>query len=512
MTIIRKKSINTRIERQIIIGMITSTEYLEGLQGIYDPNVLRAKFAQTIAGWCIEYFEAYKVAPQREIQDIFITKKDVGVDPDTADIIEDFLTELSLEYEDSEITNVERLLRKTEDHFRLSALENHRIELTQCITGGRIEDGEALIADYKRITRMQTAGVDPFLDTKLIASALDKSSGTRLFKMYGALGNLLGDFERDMLFAVVGASGIGKTWWLMLIAIRALFAGLRVLFVSLEMSEAKMIYRIMQWATGLPKRRYDEGILIPVWDCLLNQSGECTDGCDVRLMKEDKKSGLYKPEFGQEPPGYKPCTTCKGTKRQWMYEPATWGYVEDREPLEVDAAITKSRALKEGGIIKPNRIKLVQFPSGQYTMRELETYMNNLEYYEDFTVDVLVTDYADKFKSTVSEYRHGINDVWEAHKALSQNRKILVATASQSNTARTGKDIKQGDWAEDIRKLNLVDAGMSINQTPQEKRDGLYRCGIMKQRHDDFDVLGEVMVLQSLKIGRPYLDSYFRRK
>ncbi len=253
MAIIRSKGINTRIERQIITGMITSTDYLAGLQGIYSQGMLRARFAQTIAEWCTEYYQAYKCAPGREIQDVFIEKKKTTVDPDTADLIETFLTELSLEYEDAEVINVERLLTKTEQHFRLSALENHRIELTKCITGGRIEDGEAAIAQYRRITRIETKGIDPLLDGAQIARALDVNNGDRLFKLYGALGDMLGYLERGWLFAFVAASGVGKSWWALMMAIRAVMAGYRVLFISLEMSEKQLIYRVMQWATGMTK-------------------------------------------------------------------------------------------------------------------------------------------------------------------------------------------------------------------------------------------------------------------
>ncbi len=510
MTIIRKRGVDTRIERQIITGMIMSTDYLEGIQQLYKPGVLRASYVQTIAQWCQEYYEAYRIAPGREIQDVFIEKKKAGIEPDTADFIEEFLAELSTEYEDSEVTNVERLLEKTEIHFRLSSLENARLELTKCITGGRIEDGEAVMADFQRITRFKTAGVDPFLDMQRIAAALDQQSGDRLFKLYGALGDMLGPFERGWLFAFVGSQGKGKSWWLMLVAIAALFAGLRVLFISLEMSEKQMIYRFQQWATGLPKRLYAEGILLPEWDCGLNQRGECTDGCGVTLLKADG-SEQYKPDFTQTPPGYQTCTLCKGSQRDWKYELATWGKIIHRDPLTISASLSKAQALINGGVLKPNRIRIDHFPSGKFSMQELETYMNNLEYYDGFVPDVLITDYADKFSNKTSERRDGLNDIWEAHKAIAQERKILVATASQSNTARTGKDITQGDWAEDIRKLGLVDAGISINQTPVEKREGTFRCGMLKQRDDDFDILGEAVVLQSLKIGRPYLDSYYKR-
>lgn len=511
MAIIREKSINTRIERQIVIAMIMSKPFLEGIQTIYSPGSLRARFAQTIAQWCMEYFAAFGNAPGKEIQDIFITKKDTAIDPDIADAVEEFLTELSLEYEDSEEINVEYLLTKTEDHFRLSALEDHRIQITKHITAGRIEEAEQVVASFKRVARMGSIGIDPFYDPGIIQAALDPDSGDKLFKLYGDLGNVLGPLERGWLFAFVAASGVGKTWWLMLVALIALFSGLRVLFTSLEMSEIQMVRRLMQWATGLPIRQYNDGILVPVFDCELNQQGKCPDGCGIRLFTnaEAKDVENIKPPFDEPPHGYKPCTRCRGQEPHWKYKMATWGRIEQRDTITVESGLSIHHALNRSGIIKPNRLRLKQFPSGEVTMPELETYITNLESYEDFIPDVIITDYADKFRSVrATDYRHTLHDVWEAHKALSQKRNVLVVTASQSNTARSGKDIKDGDWAEDIRKKNLVDAGISINQSPGDKRQGVYRCSMMKQRHDDFNVQDEVFVLNSLKIGRPYIDSY----
>ena len=62
------------------------------------------------------------------------------------------------------------------------------------------------------------------------------------------------------------------------------------------------------------------------------------------------------------------------------------------------------------------------------------------------------------------------------------------------------------------RKLGEIDIGFSINQTPEEKKQGYYRCGILKQRHDDYSLMDEVMVLSQLKIGRPYISSYHGSK
>jgi len=87
-----------------------------------------------------------------------------------------------------------------------------------------------------------------------------------------------------------------------------------------------------------------------------------------------------------------------------------------------------------------------------------------------------------------------------------------VITVSHSNTERSGKRIKQGDWAEDIRKLRESDVAWALNQTLQDKERGIYSVNMLKKRDDEFHVNQAVTVLTSLTIGRPCLDSAPERR
>jgi len=501
----RKPAIDSRIERSILTGMITSERFLSEVQSFYRPRILRSDFANTVAEWCQEYYQRYKKPPANAIEDIFRTHREGQLDPAQAELIEAFLSSISQEYETGEKFNAPYILDQAEKHFRLSALENHRFELSKCIAGGRIDDGEALVANFKRVARQEIKGIDPF-DGESIIKALDENSGDTLFKLHGDLGKAVGQLERGHLFAVVGASGIGKTWWLLYIALRALFSGYRVLFVSLEMSERQIIQRILHWLTGLPKAKYAGQILIPIFDCAKNQTGECSDGCKISLVEKEEKEKIYynRPNFKDTPKGYKVCTKCMGTAN---FQPTSWYRVVQREALEISTALRKKRAIERIAAVRNKRLKITQFPSGELTMQGFETYLDNLEYYEGFIPDVIITDYADKFKRSEREYRHGINEIWEGHKAIAQKRHCLMATGSQSSAARSGRDTKRGDWAEDIRKLNLIDIGFVINQNDWEHDNNIYRCGVAKQRHDEFSLVGQIMVLNQLRIGRPYISS-----
>src|SRR4030042_4183377 len=88
------------IERKIIIGLITSTEYLKLIQKIWNIELLESPTAKRLAIWCWEYFDKYQKAPKKDIEMIFFSKLKSGKLPkDIADEIqEDILPGLSQEY------------------------------------------------------------------------------------------------------------------------------------------------------------------------------------------------------------------------------------------------------------------------------------------------------------------------------------------------------------------------------------------------------------------------------
>ena len=400
-------------------------------------------------------------------------------------------------------------------YLREVSIKNLEDELRKARIGGRIEEAEAIVKGYERPLRPVSKGIDPINDNIVIANAFSDDSGDKLFSLPGNIGKAMGDLERGWLFAIVGAAKSGKTWWLMLTALRALFAGYNVIFFSLEMSEKAMIRRIWHYINGLPTRKWAGELLIPVWDCEHNQKGTCDCGSkrlsDIDLIK-DEESGILLPknikDFNEiTPAGYQPCSACMGSRD---FSCTNWFKKAEKQELKIGQVLKKKQALKRSAMIRGSRFHLVEFPSGQLTMSEMRAYLYNREQYHGEVYDCIVTDYADKLKAEhEKEYRHKINEIWEGHKGLAQDKKALVVSGSQSNTTRSGKKIKPGDWAEDIRKINLIDVGIALNMTPEQKQRGLMEIGMMANRHDFFDTLGSVSVLHQLKIGRPYLSSYF---
>ena len=498
---------DSRVERQIITGMITSSRFLQTVLPLYRPEVFTTDFSRTIAAWCVDYWGQYEEAPGKQIQDLFLVhSKDL--EPGVSELIGEFLTSVSKEYETQENFNDKYYLNRAEEYFRLRGLENIRDQLNACIIQGSIEDGESLISGYVRPSSPEIRGIDVFGDSAAIARAFDPDSGETMFSLPGELGRMLPPFERGGVWGILGATKRGKSWWLQEIALAGYFHGFNVLFISMEMTEPQMLRRIHMNVAGRPKSRVSP-LLIPLFDCWWNQIDDCnlsTRACRVRLRDvEDRK-----PKWADSPVGYIPCSACRKT-REWR--PATWWRELNREPLMGNAgdAIRKGRAiLRSRG--RGKIFKFVDYPDGYLTIPMLKTILSNYEYYENFLPDLIVTDYADKMRAVEDgDPRHKIYEIWRGHKNIAQERNCLVVTASQSNTIRTGKDAGVGSFDEDIRKAQLLDGGAAINQTDIEYTEGIMRVAPIGIRHDEARKKDEALVLYNYGIGRAILDSHWIR-
>lgn len=94
-------------ERKLITALITSDEFCKKIIPLLKPQHLKTSYARLISSWCIEYYEHYKKAPGKNIQNIYRNKRDdIGKNED-GDIVADFLQKLSNDYKAAKPNNVE---------------------------------------------------------------------------------------------------------------------------------------------------------------------------------------------------------------------------------------------------------------------------------------------------------------------------------------------------------------------------------------------------------------------
>jgi hypothetical protein len=155
-------------------------------------------------------------------------------------------------------------------------------------------------------------------------------------------------------------------------------------------------------------------------------------------------------------------------------------------------------------------IKIACFPSMTQTVDELQQYVKNLAYYDNFVPDVIVIDYADLMRSNVKgEKRHQLYDIWATLRGWALRDNIAIISASQAGRSAIVKDATEDTVAEDISKLMHATKFIGINGTREERADGIRRFSMLMTREEEA-IYDQVYLLTCLDLGIFFLDSKFR--
>lgn len=457
---ISRTKLDTSEERRILAQMITTTSFLTKLKEVAEPKLFESGFARIVAGWVWEFFDRIGEAPGKAIEDIYIRRKSDVPDEEDAELIGEFLGNLSRDWARYQASSPEYSADGATEYFKIRSLLHLREQLDGLISSRDHANAERVVAEYRRVQRPEGSGIDLLTDANAIIRAFSRQESA-LFNLPGDLGQMIGPISRGDFVGILGPMKRGKSWWLWFFAYRATLLGFKSLFISCEMMEEEVTRRS--------------------WQCFL---GEPEDPKQVTLPYFAEDGDRY--EIGWR----------KATKK---------GVPRDRESVEKLQAKYR-RACRAG------EVRIEVFPSGTAGISEIETLLANLELYEGFIPDVIVIDYADILKASNGrdEHRHQLDSIWKRLRGLAQEKNCAVVTASQSGRKTLRKDVGADDISEDIRKVAHVTHLITLSATDREKEAGVMRlkCPIRRNGAPRAD---QVVVLTGFDIGRPYLDSRFRK-
>lgn len=501
-----KTNNETGKERIILLGMILSKRFLKAIAPFFDStkNYFATEHTKIIAKWCWQYWQKYQKPCVENLKNIFEIEKET-IPEDSVELVEQFLAGISDEYQRAGKFNIKYAIDIAEGYFKYQSISNLKTGIEKKLAVKNLEGAEELISQHTSCVSIQENGwINPF-EKNQIKSVFAEEETDLLMRLHGAFGEMIGDIEREFLIGILGKTGIGKTWLLLLFAMSALYKGFNVVFVNLELSDKQLMKRIYHYVTGLPAERNAGKIIVPVLDCKLNQNNTCRKPertCNVGL---NLVRGQI-PDFDSAPETYKACKACRKKNKQ-DYHTATWVERITRKAIGQTKVIRRVNNLITCNFTRGGKLRIISCPSGSLTITELRKKIKQLTNIEGFIPDVIVTDYADKFRGEKGSERFEIKGIWEGHKALGQEFHACVVTASQSSAARSGRDTKHYDWAEASFKKDLIDIGIMLNQKETEKKAGVLRTSLAKHRHESFSHKKQVILLQSLVLGRPYLES-----
>lgn len=264
---------------------------------------------------------------------------------------------------------------------------------------------------------------------------------------------------RKALHMLIGVTGGGKSWWLLHLLKQAMMHGLRVVYISLEMSEEKICRRLVQSFFGVSKR----------------------DAKAIKVIFDRTEQGTF-----------------AGASRSEIDVKMTLKDPGVREKL---TAKLRRLANRPSPIIK-------DFPTRSLTVQGLEAYLDLLYTSHKYTPDLVCVDYGTIMKpdSRYKDRRYEIGETHERLRGIAVDRNIAIASVVQSN--RLGKKattITEANMAEDWSIAGTADVIMTYSQTQAEYDRQLARLYVAKGR-DDEDKF-RILISQAYRIGAFCMDS-----
>ena len=511
------------IERLILTGLITSTEYCQQIRNIWNVQFMEADSAKRLAPWVWEYFEQWGKAPGTEdIYPIFFTHVKHLPEREAKDV-EGMLNDLMDDYNKDNPTNLQYLLDETQKYFKARRLTILSDTITSLVTRGQIDEAEKQACDYKPAIDVSETDIDFSHPSLLehIEHAFDTTSQS-LYEYPGQYGEFINSqIVQGGFIAFLAPEKRGKTYKLLDMALRGCKQGIPTAFISAgDMNKEDLIMRVCVYqARKSNEIEYCGQTWEPVKDCVLNQLNECRldeRESDFGIFADKNKEYLHKEvtqadliEAFKENPDYRPCYNCHAYKNSYLG--AVWiKQVDAVEPLSVKEA----QKIAEDFFIKhKHQFILSCHPNDTLTINQIKARKAAWQKESGFIPRQIVIDYADIMTTEENlEERPRQNKIWKGLRRLSQeDGNPLIITATQSDAdSYTRSKLRMTNFSEDKRKYGHATCFLSMNQDPEgrEKEIGIMRIGKLAQRKGKYNIKDEVTILQNLSKGRPFLTSY----
>jgi hypothetical protein len=457
------------IERQILVGMIISDAVLSKITSCWTGSMFASKYSNVIATMCVNYCKRHNKAPNKDIVNLFAAWSENRKDKATIDLVDSFLSSLSSEYEEG-VQNPDYLIDLAGEHFLKVKIEKLIETATGHIEDGKVNDAYKTLASLHKVEMGKNVGTHLFIDKKEVYKAFERNEEV-LIKYPDGLGKFFKyTFQRETLVSFMGHEGIGKTWWLIDIAYRAMLQRRKVAFFEVgDMSRSQIIQRFMVRVSGTPMwpGKYD----IPVSLVMSKVGGGVS--ANVQVRHEEK---VFKTRLDAETAW----AACEEVVKHKVKSNDSYFYLNDHS-------------------------------TGSVTVEGIRSELQELER-NDWRPDVIIIDYADILAdpTTKLDKRDQINENWMQLKKMSMDLHCLVITATQSNRASyTAQTVKMEHSSEDKRKLSHVNYMIGINQNEPEKELGLMRLNYVKAREMDFKQSRCCQIAGNLSLGNPAILSYF---
>lgn len=420
------------------------------------PKIFEGKMYREIAGAAIDFLDTYKAPVKEHLPDELEALMNDS-DPRVAAQYEKTIKQL---HAMAPQVNSVYVISQLQKFVRLQTMKSALIASVEAAEDGDIEKVEVL---WTNALKAQVTTFEPGTNLANVDSALEflDSQDDPMLIGIEALDHFGVGPRPGTLTILQAPLKRGKSWGLIHIGKMGLVQRLRVLHITLEMSER------------LTAKRYNQNL----------------------FSVTRNETSVQVPRFSRNR---------DGTMSDVEYEE-----IETLSYSDPDIRAKLATLIKRRGARWDIRIK--NFPSGTLTMEGLEAYVDGLERFEGFVPDLLVLDYAElmnlgKGGKDAADKRAATGKLFVDLRGFAVRRNLRLVTASQTNRQGIHKTVSdETDTAEDISKGFTADTILTYNQTKEEYELGLAR--IYVAAHRDGEGRQTALISQSYRSGQFCIDS-----
>lgn len=417
-----------------------------------EVGMFESDFFKEVAKAAIDYYRQYKEPPKEHIADILESKMNDSKNPKTGEIYKRIITNL---FHTKDSVNSIYVINQLTAFIRKQTLKSAIMEAVSQVKEGNIDSAEtALNKALKTQIKVFDRGIS-FTDTKKSLQFFHQNIQAYPTGIKHLDDENIGPAPGE-LFVILAPPNKGKTFCMVQIGKACAMARLKVLHISLEMSEPLMAQRYMQTFFSLSKRK-----------------AEIT----VNRFVHDERGRL-----------------------------TTFTTEELKRPTLQDSNMESQLTTKLNKLKNRIQLEIKRFPTGALTVDGLEAFLDGNERLYGFTPDVLLLDYADLMKLDYKNLRTSTGEIYKELRRIAVERNIALVTASQAN--RLGEDsrvITLKHLAEDYSKAATADNIIAYCQTPAEANLNLARLFMAKARNEERNQT--ILISQAYRIGQFCMDS-----
>lgn len=452
----RRTTIDVSDERTILQWIIASNDLFRHVLATHDaPALFETAFCRTVARWVYDWGRVEpEKAPSTALAMLYQMHLAEIPDEKESQAIGDFLQKLSADWSKADPPSVNFAKDRCDLYFRRRVIQRSLDMATRALEAGTddgVRQAENAFLGFSKPLGTKAQMVDLLHDAQSIHEAYT-SEDEIVFRMPGAVGEMLGPLTRGDFVGILAREKMGKSFWVDLFSICAMYQGRKVLIVDFELVQKQKARRLWGHLQGRP--RLDMETPIPGFSNI----GE--------IVYQTRKV-----------PGVRP-----GLK-------------------EVEEFQKGIRRLSQGG-----SVKFVNVGGEGMTMKDLHAMIRSLKTLHDWVPDLIVMDSLDYVKSSAREKLDKQDEIWGDARGIAQDMDCVVLSPSHTGRQSKRENGDENDVAGDLGKIRKVTKTLVLNQTPKEKEFGIMRVSSGISR-DEATSTDQVVVLQHLGINRPYLDS-----